>query len=78
MIKAKRACEDAGIAYPKELEDYFHNEACESEEYLIREMEEIDIRAAVTCDSADMKDIRDVDLSKLPPDVKSIRFIVSY
>lgn len=77
MMKVKLACDDAEIEYPATVREYF---TCpdESEEELRREMEEIDIKAAVSDDSADMQDIRNVDLSKLPKDVKHIRFVVSY
>ena len=77
MMAAKVACEAAGIPYPKELEEYFKYPG-EDEDYLRREMESIDITVAVTEYDRDATDGFEVDLSKLPEGVKSIRFENSY
>ena len=79
MMKAKLACEAAGIAYPKQLSDYFRFPA-ESEEYLRNEMESVDIAIAISrCDGVDGSDPGwEVDLLQLPEGVKAIRFFNSY
>lgn len=77
MIAAKVACEEAGIPYPQQIINYFLH-AGESEDYLRREMESIDITVAVTQYNRKGTDGFEVDLSKLPDGVKSIRFENSY
>lgn len=80
MAAIKTACEAAGVQYPLELNEYFGNFPGESIEYLKREMEEIDLGrgGAVAHRQEDATDIFELDLSKLPPEVKKIRFKNSY
>ena len=77
MMKIKLACEEADVNYPQEVDDYFKYPD-ESEDYLRREMEEVDISAAVSKCNHDTTDAWDVDLSNLPDEVKFIRFENSY
>ena len=79
MAKVKKACEEAAVEYPKEVREFFGKHGVhEPLEHLQKEMEQIDITSAVTRSSADSQDMFDVDLSKLPKDVKAIRFVNSY
>jgi DNA helicase HerA-like ATPase len=77
MMEAKLACEAAGVGYPDEVKEYFKYPE-ESAEYLKREMEEVQLWGSVTEYSRDATDGFEVDLSKLPEGVKSIRFENSY
>ena len=70
-------CEAAGIGYPDEVKEYFKYPE-ESEEYLRREMEEVQLGEAVSEYSRDAVDGFEVDLSKLPEGVKALRFENSY
>lgn len=73
MIAVKNACELAGINYPKEIIEYFKYPV-ESEDYLRKQMEEIDITVAVNHKQNICTDYFEVDIAKLPQDVKVIRF----
>ncbi len=84
VIAVKVACDAAGLAYPVELKDYCkapnstYSLASESVEHITREMEEMDVSQAVIESKEDGSDFFEVDLSKLSPEVKKIRFIVGY
>ncbi len=77
MIRVKKACDEAGVGYPPEVKSYFKYPN-ENEEYLRQEMEEIILKDAVIKRNFEMQEIFEVDLSKLPKEVKAIRFINSY
>ena len=77
MMEVKLACESAGIGYPDEVREYFKYPK-ESEEYLRREMEEVQLGDCVKEYSRNATDGFEVDLSKVPEGVKSIRFENSY
>lgn len=79
MIAVKLACESAGIDYPDDVENYFNGEPENSEADLRLNMAEVDIKTAVTKDNGrEMENSFVVDLSKLPEEVKAIRFTNSY
>ena len=82
MLEIKHLCEKNGVSYPKEVEEYFDTDmttVADDEDELRSAMEEIDISLAhAKMERNDMQDCWEVDLSLLPPDVKSIRFINSY
>lgn len=78
MLEVKLACDKAGIEYPDAVDSYFDGAAEESEEYLRHEMEELDITQAVSEEPAEDYDVRLIDLSKLPTDVKQIRVTITY
>lgn len=77
MINVKLACQEAGIPYPQQVRDYFKYPE-ESEDCLRREMEEVKIAEAVSQTCKDAQDIFEVDLTKLSPEIKAVRFINSY
>lgn len=77
MVKVKEACEEASIDYPEEVKKYFKYPK-ERVEYLKKLMEEIDITLSVSQKVDDYCDIFEVDLSRLPKEVKLIRFVNSY
>jgi len=77
MMRVKLSCEEAEVDYPQDVKDYFKYPD-ESEDYLRREMEDVDITDAVSNCGGDSTDGWEVDLSKLPSDVKAIRFENSY
>jgi hypothetical protein len=79
MIAAKLACEAAGVGYPQELRDYFGCSVADDESYHREEMESVDISAAIEKSHPhDAADAWTVDLSKLPEEVKAIRFCNRY
>lgn len=78
MLDVKLACDKAKIEYPAVVDNYFDGAAEESEEYLRHEMEELDITKAVSEEPAEDYDVRLIDLSKLPADVKQIRVTITY
>ena len=76
MMAVKRACESAGTGYPQELMDYcFPNHPNESEDYLRRELEQISIPSAAKIEFS-LEGVAgiQIELSKLPDDIKFIRF----
>jgi hypothetical protein len=70
---AYRACADAGVAIPAELETFFGGE-----DPLDQPGYEVNIKAAVSPYSADSRSGYDIDLSKLPPGLKIVRVYNSY
>ncbi len=81
MLAVKLACEEAGVEYPQEVQNYFCGQTLEPEDYFLepenylrREMEFVDISAAVRKDAGKAVEGWIVDLSKLPEEVKAIRF----
>lgn len=89
MVEVKSACENAKLPYPKELNDYFKRVtkqgsgsfsygAGEAADLLRESAEEVDIKESVKGCGGVGTDGWEVDLSKLPADVKAIRFKNSY
>lgn len=69
MNHVRIACERAGIEAPVEVREFFES----------GKHDFVDIESAITeLDDQDMQDVWEVDLSKIPPGVKAIRFINSY
>lgn len=73
MIKIKLDCEKKGIKYPEHLYEYFFN-PCKSIKYLREQIEFVSIKEAICIKNKDKVDGWQVDLSKLPKNVKAIRF----
>jgi len=78
MLKAKIACEEADIPYPKEVTEYFKNEPECDEDELRRKLAEIDIDEAVTEGSVNSTDSWTVTLAKLPKECIAVVFENSY
>ncbi len=78
MARIKDLCEDAGVSIPEEVMEYFGGRYREATSYLRAKMEEVDISCAVTESHPDSTDLWEVDLKKLPSEVKAIRFTNSY
>jgi hypothetical protein len=77
MAKVKKACDDAGVGYPREVEDFFEEFGSDNSiEYLKSVMENFDIDFKDT--SGDGEVIYEVNLSDLPGDTKAIKFIIGY
>ena len=81
MKAARDACVAAGIEVPDEIDDYFDNEAPDEKGVLIcLEIGEFD-RArhpSIQNYQSDSGGVWDVDLDKLPPDTKILRFYNSW
>jgi hypothetical protein len=79
MIALKEACEAAGVSYPDAVVKFFGpDQVNESVDWLREQMEEVNIDPAVARSSGDGSNTWEVDLKKLPPDVKGIRFRNGY
>jgi hypothetical protein len=80
MLKAKLFCDENRLSYPAEVEAYFQGMADESESLLCNEFLEVDIRVAVTewRDNGASREGYEVEIAKLPPEVKTIRFYNSW
>lgn len=72
------ACEDGGITPPKEVVDFFRGEEPDFNGSTILLANQYDTFYGTKKYSADMKDGFEVDITKLPPHVKIIRFVNSY
>lgn len=72
MKEAYDACHKAGVMVPPEVDDFF-----EGEEPSNNDMQ-VDISKAVKPFRADMQEGYEVDITKLPKDVKVVRFFNSY
>lgn len=72
-MAAWKACEEAEVEPPEELVSFFGGE-----DPTDKPGREVDIEPAVTHCDLDMVDGWEVTLSKLPPEVKVIRFENSY
>ena len=84
MWTVAKACEKAKITFPKEVCDYFiidadqkelDDKSCYEQEKLTFDLKG---KPGVKTWSADMEEGFEVDLTKLPKDVKKIRFYNSY
>ena len=76
MMNVKKACDDADVGYPVVIEEYFGSNVDESEDMIRSEMELADIAYIET--HPDSADVYEIELSKIPEDIKKIRFIISY
>jgi hypothetical protein len=77
MAKVKEACDDAGIGYPREVEDFFEDFGSDNSiEYLRSVMGNFDIDFEEL--NGDCETIYEVNLSDLPDDTKAVRFIIGY
>ena len=74
MKKIWNACESAGVEIPKKVDDFFNNEAPGDKPGI-----EVELKSAVRPWSSKFaEEGYEVDIAKLPPDVKVIRFYNSY
>lgn len=70
--KVWQYCVEAGVGIPEEVFDYFNCEEPDARGI------EVNIDEAISPYTADMEEGYEVDLSKLPKDLKIIRFYNSY
>ena len=91
MAAIKKMCEDSGVSYPKEVVEYFDvdddgSQPDEDISYYREQMEEIDLDPDCTDERTPWWEELDeemvngciIDIAKLPPEVKRIKFYVSY
>jgi hypothetical protein len=78
MMEVKLFCDEHKVSYPAEVVKFFKGMAGESESCLRDEMLEIDIRACVRERSEDTSLYYEIDVSSIPPDVKTLRFSNSW
>ncbi len=72
MFVVWNTCQEAGVTVPKEVQEFFGWESPDENGIVV------DIKEAVTPYNADYQDGFEVDITKLPKDVKIIRFYNSY
>lgn len=77
MLKAYKSCEDAGISPPKEVRDFFNDETPDPAGVEIN-LKDKKYKDAVKVYHAEMQEGFEIDLTKLPDDIKVIRFVNSY
>jgi len=73
MATIWRSCEKANVTIPDEVQDFFEGDDPGDEPGM-----EISIQDAVTPYSADMKEGYEIDVSKLPSNIKVVRIYNSY
>lgn len=79
MLRVKQACEDAGVSYPPEVQQYFNGEAEESEDYLRDGMQLVQlIDSDFEYNTRDGQESWEVRLDKLPKDFVAVRFVIAY
>lgn len=74
MKEVFESCQELGIAPPDEVDDYFDGYGVEGDGVRV-EIEELE---CCTEYKADMENGYEIDITKLPKDVKIIRFYNSY
>ena len=78
MLQIKRLCDESHVSYPKEVDVYFGNEAGEDEAYLRDTKLEVPLGDALKEWSEDSASGYEVEVSRIPSDVKTIRFSNSW
>ena len=74
MADVWHSCEDAGVPIPKEVTKFFRDEPPDAKGILM----DLDGNPCCTDYTAEMCEGVEIDISKLPKDVKIIRFYNSY
>jgi stress response protein SCP2 len=72
MLALYRQCEEANVSIPKEVRNFFNNEEPNEAGVMIN------LKALAKEDGDDSREWIDVDLTKLPPEIKKIRFVMSW
>jgi hypothetical protein len=78
MMKIKLLCDKNKISYPKEVSDYFGEEAEESQSYLEQELNKIDTKKWTKEWNEDSRQGFEIEVKDIPKEVKTIRFVNSY
>ena len=78
MLEAKRYCEAHGFSYPKEVQDYFGGDVEEAEDDLRDSMLEVPLGDIVQEYESEGSDGYEVDVTRLPKEVKTLRFSRSW
>lgn len=78
MLEAKKFCDARKLSYPKEVDEYFQGDADLNEQSLRNQFLEVDISTAVVewCDES--SEGYEVEVTKIPKEVKTIRFFNSW
>lgn len=79
MMEMKKLCDEKGFSYPKEVTEYFGSHLGESDKYITEQMQEVSLpKDLVKVSTDDSREFYDIDISRLPKEVKTIRFVNSY
>ncbi len=78
MVEVKLFCEAHHVSYPKEVQDYFGSNVIESVETLRDELLTVDLGGALTEWQDESAQGYEVDVTKLPSEVKTLRFYNSW
>lgn len=76
MLAVKRVCEENNVSYPKEVQEYFHGEEYEGEEYLRFHFLRVDL--SVTEWGDENSEGYELEVSRIPSGCKTIRFYNSW
>ena len=79
MMDMKKLCDSKGFSYPKEVMEYFGSLIGESDAYIREEMETIDLPKDLVIESQDdSREFFDIEIDRIPKEVKILRFVNSY
>lgn len=78
MLALYRQCEDAGVSIPAEVVKFFNGEEPDEAGVIINLTYDKKHKGVVTEDGEDSREWTEIDLTKLPPNVKKIRFVMSW
>lgn len=79
MMEIKKFCDKQKVSYPIEVQNYFGKLINESDAYIAEEMAQISApREVVTHSTDDARDHYEIEVSRIPPGTKTIRFTNSY
>ena len=78
MLEILLFCREKGVSLPKEVEEYFGDNADYDEDEIKDEMLEIDITSLVRDWTSTSADGYEVDVKDLPKEVKTLRFYNSW
>ena len=78
MLKAYQACKNAGVDIPVIVDNFFNGEPPDPAGVKITLSDNNKFRGAVSEYHDEMQEGYEVDITKLPKDIKIIRFVNSY
>lgn len=74
MLEVYNTCKKAGVTIPKEVIEYFNDETPDEKGVIV----DLSEHECFTEGGDDGRDFFNVDIDKLPKDIKIIRFVNSY
>lgn len=81
MMDIKNFCESQGVSLPREVEEYFGKYSLDDEPYIREQMSEVELPKGCKTEGDDSRvngRYIEIDVTKLPKDIKKIRFTNSW